>query len=78
MRATVKMPKLGDTANTVLVIEWQVQPGERVTQGQPLMSVETDKVDSEVPAPIAGTLAAQLVQADDEVAAGDAIAVMDV
>ena len=77
MRANVKLPKLGDTANSAVVIEWSVQVGATVAQGDPLLTVQTDKVDVDVPSPMAGTVVEQLVGRDDEIAVGDTVAVIE-
>lgn len=77
MRHEVTVPVLGDTTRSVVVNEWLVQPGEHVEAGQALMSVETDKVTAEIPAPFAGTLTEQLVGPQDEVDVGAAIAVIE-
>ena len=71
------MPKLGDTADQVLVIEWEQAVGDAVAAGDILLRVETDKVEADVPSPVAGTLLEQLVAAGDEVAVGEAIAVVE-
>lgn len=76
-RSRVKMPKLGDTVEEVLVIEWLVEVGDTISVGDPLMTVETDKVDAEVPAPVSGRLLERLVQEQDEVSAGTLIAVIE-
>ena len=77
MRHVVKLPKLGDTAEEVLVLEWNVAVGDRVTEGESLMLVETDKVEAEVPAPVGGVVAELRVSEDDEVGVGKAICVID-
>ena len=77
MRAQVKLPKLGDTANEVVVISWLVEPGGTVAEGDPLLTVQTDKVDVDVPSPLAGTVVQHLVGPDDEVAVGDPVAVVE-
>jgi pyruvate/2-oxoglutarate dehydrogenase complex dihydrolipoamide acyltransferase (E2) component len=77
MRQEVTLPVLGDTTRTVVINEWLVQPGESVQAGQAILSVETDKVTAEVPAPIAGTLVEQLVGPQDEVDVGATICVID-
>lgn len=77
MRNTVKLPKLGDTADEVLVTEWSVEVGDEVAVGDPLMSVETDKVEVDVPSPVAGKLAEKLVAEEDEVTVGTPIAVIE-
>ncbi|HTW98339.1 MAG TPA: biotin/lipoyl-containing protein [Acidimicrobiales bacterium] len=77
MRHEVKLPKLGDTTQVVVVNEWLVEPGAAVQAGQALMSVETDKVTADVPSPVAGTLVEQLVRPQDEVDVGAVICVID-
>ena len=76
MRFTVKLPKLGDTTEEVVVLEWLAEVGDAVTAGDDLLRVETDKVDSDVPSPVSGTLAEHLVAVDDEVSIGTPIAVI--
>ena len=77
MRAQVKLPKLGDTANEVVVVSWHVDVGASVSEGDPLLTVQTDKVDVDVPSPLAGTVVERLVETDDEIAVGDPVAVME-
>ncbi len=77
MRHEVTMPKLGDTTSVVVVGEWLVQPGDAVQRGQALVSVETDKVSTEVPSPAAGTIVELLVGPSDEVDVGAPICVID-
>ena len=77
MRNIVKLPKLGDTADEVLVTEWAVEVGDEVNVGDPLMSVETDKLEVDVPSPVAGRLVEQLVLAEDELTVGAPIAIIE-
>lgn len=77
MKVKVKMPKLGDTVEEVLVIEWNVAVGDTVSVDDPLMLVETDKVDADVPSPVDGTVQELLVAAGDEVATAAPICVID-
>ena len=77
MRQIVKLPKLVDTANEVLVLEWNVAVGEAVAPGDVLMRVETDKVEADVPSPVAGTVAELRIDVEDEVEVGSAICVID-
>ncbi len=77
MRQIVKLPKLGDTANEVLVLEWTVAVGDAVSVGDVLMRVETDKVEADVPSPVAGTVAELRVEVEEEVAVGTAICVIE-
>lgn len=77
MRHTVKLPKLGDIAGDALVLEWLVEVGSHVNEGGSLLTVETDKVEADVPSPTEGTLVERLVQEGDEVAVGAPIAVLE-
>jgi pyruvate/2-oxoglutarate dehydrogenase complex dihydrolipoamide acyltransferase (E2) component len=77
MRSQVKLPKLGETTESVVIEEWLVSVGDKVEAGQPLLTVETDKVTAEVPAPVSGMIQALLVEPGDEVATGGVICVME-
>ena len=70
MRSTLKMPKLGDAADEVVIVEILVAVGDKITEEQSLLVVETDKTTLEVPAPFAGTVIEIFVSAGDEVATG--------
>jgi len=71
------LPKLGDTADDVVVIEWLAKIGDRVEQGGPLVRVETSKVELDVESPLSGIVRDHLVPVDAEVATGSAIAVIE-
>lgn len=64
------MPKLGETADEVVVLEWAVAVGGAVSKGDTLMRVETDKVEADLPSPVDGTVIELLVAPDDDVAVG--------
>ncbi len=70
MRVTLKMPKVGDAADKVMVVTVNAKPDDRVAEGQTLMLVETDKANVEVPSPMAGLVAAVFVAEGDEIATG--------
>ena len=70
MQVTLKMPKVGDAADKVLVLEVMVKRGDRVGQGNLLMLIETDKATVEVPSPLAGTVVKVMVAVGDEVVTG--------
>jgi 2-oxoglutarate dehydrogenase E2 component (dihydrolipoamide succinyltransferase) len=70
----VEMPKMGESITEGMVIEWHKEPGDRVEQDEILLEIGTDKVDTEVPSPTAGTLAETLVEAGDTVEVGTIIA----
>jgi 2-oxoglutarate dehydrogenase E2 component (dihydrolipoamide succinyltransferase) len=77
VRHTVKLPKLSETIDEMIVLEWLVALGTQVVEGQALVSVETDKVTVEMPSPVAGVLVEQLVEPDDEVTTGAIIAIIE-
>src|ERR1044072_1394456 len=66
----ITMPQMGDSVTEGTVLEWNKQVGEQVDLAETLLEVSTDKVDAEVPAPVAGTLARILVEADETVPVG--------
>jgi 2-oxoglutarate dehydrogenase E2 component (dihydrolipoamide succinyltransferase) len=72
------MPRVGDTTQTVMIAEWLIGVGAEVMTGAPLVLVETDKVTTEVPSPVAGTLVELLVPEQEEVGVGDPICVIEV
>ncbi|MGE0026431.1 MAG: DUF2118 domain-containing protein, partial [Thermoleophilia bacterium] len=53
----VLLPELGESVTEGVVVEWRVKEGDAVAAGDTLLDVTTDKVDVEVPAPAAGTVA---------------------
>jgi 2-oxoglutarate dehydrogenase E2 component (dihydrolipoamide succinyltransferase) len=77
VRHQVKLPRLGDTAQEVLVTEWLCEVGSEVDVGTPLLAVETDKITTEVPSPVAGKLVEQLVSPEDEVTVGAPICIVE-
>src|SRR5579859_2163115 len=68
------MPKLADTLVEGTVGQWLKQVGELVSQGEALASIETDKITTELPSPVAGTLLELLVPQGTTVAVETAIA----
>lgn len=71
------MPKLGETADEVVVLEWAVAVGDSVSKGDTLMRVETDKVEADLPSPVDGTVAELLVAPDDDVEVGAPVCRLD-
>ena len=55
-RVEVVMPKMGESVMEGTVLEWKKAVGDAVEQDETLLEISTDKVDSEVPSPEAGTL----------------------
>jgi pyruvate dehydrogenase E2 component (dihydrolipoamide acetyltransferase) len=70
------MPQLGETVTEGTIIRWLKAVGDTVAQDEPLFEVSTDKVDSEVPSPVAGVLTEILVQEGETVDVGARLAVV--
>ena len=66
MATAVIMPKLGNTVESTIIVEWKKQVGDDVAEGDILCDVETDKAVMEVPSTVAGTLLVLLADAGDE------------
>jgi pyruvate/2-oxoglutarate dehydrogenase complex dihydrolipoamide acyltransferase (E2) component len=66
----VTLPKWGMTMQEAVITEWLVAVGDSVAEGQPLVHVESDKVDAEVEAPASGTIAEILVPAGETAEVG--------
>jgi len=66
----VKIPRLGELTEEVVIVEWLVVVGDTVAVGDPILEVETDKVETQVESPVAGTVARLLVEPGDELAVG--------
>ena len=73
-KVDVEMPKMGESITEGTVIVWHKAPGDAVEMDETLLEIGTDKVDTEVPSPAAGTLAEQLVEEGDTVEVGTIIA----
>jgi len=78
MRSTLKMPKVGDAVDEVVISEIQAQVGASVAEGQTLFVVETDKTQVEVPAPFAGTVVEIKIAVGDDVRTGAPTMVLEV
>jgi len=75
-RIEVVMPQMGESVMEGEIIEWLKKVGDTVEVDEPLLEIATDKVDTEVPSPEAGTLAEILVEAGDTVEVGQPIAII--
>ncbi|MYA10112.1 MAG: hypothetical protein F4Z32_01420 [Gemmatimonadetes bacterium] len=60
-RIEVPMPQMGESIAEGTVSKWLKVPGDAVERDEPILEISTDKVDAEIPAPAAGTLAEILV-----------------
>jgi 2-oxoglutarate dehydrogenase E2 component (dihydrolipoamide succinyltransferase) len=72
--ATVTMPSLGEDVSEGTLSRWLKAPGDTVEVDEPLLEVATDKVDTEIPSPVAGTLVEVLAAEGDTVAVGAPLA----
>jgi len=72
----IQMPQLGETVTEGTITRWLKNVGDHVDADEPLFEVSTDKVDSEVPAPTAGTLSEILVQEGETAEVGTRLAVI--
>ena len=72
----VEMPELGESVTEGTITTWLKSVGDEVDVDEPLLEVSTDKVDTEIPSPVAGTLVEILAEEDDTVEVGDVIAVI--
>ncbi len=70
------MPELGESITEGTITRWLKQEGDQVEADEPLFEVSTDKVDTEVPSPVAGVLQSIKVQADETVEVGAELAVI--
>ncbi|MFD0627615.1 2-oxoglutarate dehydrogenase, E2 component, dihydrolipoamide succinyltransferase [Streptomyces sanglieri] len=77
MSVSVTLPALGESVTEGTVTRWLKAEGERVEADEPLLEVSTDKVDTEIPAPAAGILAAIKVAEDETVEVGAELAIID-
>ncbi|MDT7579226.1 MAG: hypothetical protein QOK35_490, partial [Pseudonocardiales bacterium] len=73
---SVTMPELGESVTEGTVTRWLKQVGDTVEVDEPLLEVSTDKVDTEIPSPVAGTLLSITVDEDETVQVGAELAVV--
>jgi pyruvate dehydrogenase E2 component (dihydrolipoamide acetyltransferase) len=72
----VTMPALGESVTEGTVTRWLKAVGDEVTADEPLLEVSTDKVDTEIPAPVSGTLLSITVNEDETVDVGAELAII--
>ena len=73
----VVMPQLGESVHEGTISKWLVKPGDKVVEFEPMLEVDTDKVNAEVPAPVSGILREILAKEGETVQAGAEIAVVE-
>src|SRR5438067_1707313 len=73
MAVTVTMPQLGESVTEGTIQQWLKQPGDPVERYESIAEVNTDKVNAEIPSPVAGTMGEHLVPPGTVVPVGEAI-----
>jgi 2-oxoglutarate dehydrogenase E2 component (dihydrolipoamide succinyltransferase) len=73
----LKLPKMGESVAEATVTNWLKQVGDKIEMDEAVLEIATDKVDSEVPSEVAGTLVEILFKTDDVVQVGQTIAIIE-
>ncbi len=76
-RVELVMPKMGESIMEATILKWRKKIGDSVELDEPILDIATDKVDSEIPSPVAGVLVEILFQENDVVAINKAIAILE-
>ena len=76
MATTVSMPQLGETVTEGTILRWAKQVGDTIAEDEVLVEISTDKVDTEVPSPVAGTVLEILVEEGATVEVGTELVVI--
>ena len=77
MATEVILPKWGLTMEEGVLVSWERAVGDAVDEGDALALIETDKIETELPAPVAGVITSLLVGEGDTVAVGTVIAIIE-
>jgi 2-oxoglutarate dehydrogenase E2 component (dihydrolipoamide succinyltransferase) len=76
-RVELVMPKMGESIMEATILKWRKKPGDRIELDEPVLDIATDKVDSEIPSPVAGTLVEILFPENEVVAINKTIAIIE-
>ena len=76
MANSVEMPELGESVTEGTITQWLKSVGDTVEVDEPLLEVSTDKVDTEIPSPVAGTILEIKAEEDDTIEVGEVIALI--
>jgi 2-oxoglutarate dehydrogenase E2 component (dihydrolipoamide succinyltransferase) len=71
------MPKLGESVQEATITKWMVKPGDMIEEDDVLLEIATDKVDSEIPSPVAGKVLKVLFDVNALVPVGEVIAIIN-
>jgi len=77
MAVEIRVPTLGESIVDAVIVKWLKQPGESVARSEPIVELETDKVNVEVPADQAGVIESIARQEGDTVAVGEVLGTID-
>jgi 2-oxoglutarate dehydrogenase E2 component (dihydrolipoamide succinyltransferase) len=77
MKFEMVMPKMGESITEGTILKWLKKEGDVVEKDEIILEISTDKVDSEIPTPVAGKISKLIVQEGDTVDVGLAIAIID-
>ncbi len=72
----ILMPKMGESVEEATITKWFVSVGDTISEDDVLLEIATDKVDSEIPSPVAGVVSEILYQVNDVVAVGKPVAII--
>ena len=70
------LPKMGESVAEATIVKWLKQPGDTIKEDEAVVEIATDKVDSEVPSPVAGVLVSQLFQHNEIAQINSVIAII--
>ena len=73
----LKLPKMGESVAEATITNWLKKVGDKIEVDEAVLEIATDKVDSEVPSEVSGTLTEILFNVDDVVKVGQTIAIID-
>jgi 2-oxoglutarate dehydrogenase E2 component (dihydrolipoamide succinyltransferase) len=74
----ILMPKMGESVEEATITKWFVKVGDTIEEDDPILEIATDKVDSEIPSPVAGTVKEIKFDTDDVVAVGSLVAIIEI
>ena len=77
MAFTLTMPEVGETVTEGTIERWLKQPGDKVEKYEPIVEINTDKVNVELPCPVSGTLTEILVQEGETILVGASLATLE-
>src|SRR5690606_6100941 len=72
------LPRMGESVSEATVVKWLKQPGDSVEIDDAILDIATDKVDSEVPSPVNGTIVEQLFKEDEVEHVGDILTNLEI